>query len=79
MRMWKTNDGGALRRLPHTQPNGSLETTAFPSGLENLAVCHSQPATQSSDVGIMDNHLLATRGTRSCTDGTVRAPGLSAY
>ena len=65
VRLWRTNDGGCLRRFPGLQPDGT----------SGLAASHTQPATQSSDVGVLGGHLLATRGTRSCADGTVRTPG----
>ena len=66
MRLWRTNDGGSLRRLLGLQPDGSSKVTS-------LAASHTKPATQSSDAGMLGGHVLATRGTRSCADGTVRA------
>ena len=44
-----------------------------------MAAAHTQQATQNSDGGMLGGHLLATHGTRSSADGTVRALGLSAY
>ena len=79
VRLWRTNDGGILRRFIGYQPDGSSETAACPVGLKSLAASNTQPATQSSHVGMLDANLLATRGTRSCADGTVRTLGLSAY
>ena len=64
------------RAVLGTQPYGSSETTAYPLGLASLAATHTQPATQSSDVGMLGGHVLATGATRSSANGTVRAPGV---
>ena len=54
VRLCRANDGASLRRLPGLQLDAS--PVASPT----------EPATQSSDVGMLGGHVLATRGSRSC-------------
>ena len=44
--------------------------------LRSLATTHTQPAPQSSDVGLLGGQLLAARATRSGRHGIVCAPGV---
>ena len=58
-----------------SQPSAGLKLPRTLRALKALWRHTPGRRRKCSDVGMPGGHLLATRGTRSCTAGTVRAPG----